>query len=105
VRVKSTIAELGTGYVCTVRGGHKPYPPGSFDFLAAYVVHEKAWYMIPEERTQGKDCVTLYPKSPKAKYGTSRQAWHLLDPDAGATSDHIDSIQGCAEEFAAEWSE
>jgi hypothetical protein len=35
VQVKSTIAELGTGYVCTVRGGHKPYPPGSFDFLAA----------------------------------------------------------------------
>jgi hypothetical protein len=27
VQVKSTIAELGTGYVCTVRGGHKPYPP------------------------------------------------------------------------------
>ena len=26
-----------------VRGGHKPYPPGSFDFLAAYVVQENAW--------------------------------------------------------------
>src|SRR5271165_1709410 len=35
VQVKSTIAELGSGYVCTVRGGHQPYPPGSFDFLAA----------------------------------------------------------------------
>ena len=53
VQVKSTIAELGNGYVCTVRGGHKPYPPGSFDFLAAYVVHDNAWYIIPEEEIQG----------------------------------------------------
>jgi hypothetical protein len=103
VQVKSTIAEVGTGYECTVRGGHKPYPPGSFDFLAAYVVIENAWYIIPEEKTWGKDCLTLYPKSPKAKYEKYREAWHQLDPDADSGGGHIDSIQGCAEEFPAEW--
>jgi hypothetical protein len=100
VQVKSTINELGTGYVCAIKGGHKPYPPGSFDFLAAYVVLENAWYIIPEEKIWGKGCLTFYPKSPKAKYEKYREAWHLLDPDPVAS--HIDSIQGCAEEFPAE---
>jgi PD-(D/E)XK endonuclease len=101
VQVKSTIAELGTGYVCTVRGGHKPYPPGSFDFLAAYVVHESAWYIIPEEKTWGKDCVTLYPNSPKSKYEKYREAWHLLDPSPDSTGGRID-IQACAEELSSD---
>ncbi len=102
VQVKSTIAELGTGYVCNVRGGqNKPYPPGSFDFLAAYVVHENTWYIIPEERTWGKDCVALYPKSPKAKYERYREAWHLLGAGADPVPGRIDSIQGCAEEASA----
>jgi hypothetical protein len=102
VQVKSTICELGTGYVCAVKGGHKPYPPGSFDFLAAYVVDENAWYIIPEKVIQGKGCLTFYPKSKKAKYENYREAWHLLDSRPGATTGHIDSIQGCAEEFSAE---
>jgi hypothetical protein len=102
VQVKSTIADLGTGYVCTVRGGHTAYPAGSFDFLAAYVVFEDAWYIIPEEEIQGLECVTLYPKSPKAKYEKYREAWNLLQPAADSNRDHIDSIQGCAEEFSAQ---
>ncbi len=99
VQVKSTIAELGAGYVCTVRGGHKPYPPGSFDFLAAYVVHANAWYIIPEEEIQGQDCVTLYPKSPKAKHEKYREAWHLLGNCREDENKGID-MQGCAEEFS-----
>jgi len=105
VQVKSTIAEFGTAYVCTVRRGHKPYPPGSFDFLAAYVVDENAWYIIPEKETWDKGSVTLHPNSPKAKYEEYREAWHLLHPDADAVKGHIDSIQGCAEEFASDWVE
>lgn len=99
VQVKSTIAELGTGYVCTVRGGHKPYPPGSFDFLAAYVVTENAWYIIPEEDTWGKNCVALYPGSKKSKYEKYREAWRLLDSLPG----HVASIQACAGEFPEDW--
>jgi hypothetical protein len=62
VQVKSTTAEMDNGYVCTVRGGHKSYAAGSFDFLAAYVVFEDVWYIIPAEEIQGQGCVTLYPK-------------------------------------------
>jgi hypothetical protein len=101
VQVKSTIAEEGSGYECRVRSGNKPYPPGSFDFLAAYVVHENAWYIIPEKETCGHDSVSLYPNLPDAKYEKYREAWHLLDPDA--EPGEIDDLQGCAEEFSGEW--
>src|SRR5271155_4933280 len=48
VQVKSTVNELEQGWICKVRSGNKPYPAGSFDFLAAYIVFEDAWYIIPE---------------------------------------------------------
>jgi hypothetical protein len=78
VQVKSTLSKLKTGYVCTVRGGHEAYAAGSFDFLAAYVVPEDAWYIIPAGLTHGKGCITLYPHSPTAKYEQYREAWHLM---------------------------
>jgi len=87
VQVKSTISKLKTGYVCTVRGGHKAYRAGSFDFLAAYVVCEDTWYLIPAALIQGKEVVTLYPNSKTAKYETYREAWHLLREAAAVSAD------------------
>ena len=70
VQVKSTI-DVGAGWICNVRTGSKPYPPGSFDFLAAYVVFEDAWYIIPEEEVRGMENITL--QSPGAQVrGVSR---------------------------------
>jgi len=78
VQVKSTIAKQGAGYVCTVRGGHKAYPAGSFDFLAAFVVPEDAWYIIPAKLLRGKRSIALFSESPTALYEKYREAWHLL---------------------------
>ena len=78
VQVKSTLSKLKTGYVCTVRGGHQAYTAGSFDFLAAYVVPDDAWYIIPAQLIQGKECIALFPQSPTAKYEPYREAWELL---------------------------
>jgi len=78
VQVKSTTAELGDGYLCTVRGGHEAYRAGSFDFLAAYAVPADTWYLIPAELIRGKKSLTLYPNSKTAKYEKYREAWHLL---------------------------
>ena len=78
VQVKSTTAELGDGYLCTVRGGHKAYRAGSFDFLAAYAVPADTWYIIPAKLIRGKESLTLYPNSRTAKYEKFREAWHLL---------------------------
>ena len=105
VQVKSTVFELEQGWVCKVRSGNQPYPRGSFDFLAADIVFKNTWYIIPEEEVQGRENISLHTETSRANDETYREAWHLLDPDAGATRDHIDGIQGCAEEFAAKWSE
>ena len=78
VQVKSTIAKQGAGYVCTVRGGHKAYPAGAFDFVAAFVVPEDAWYLIPLKSIRGKRCIVLHPTLQTAKYEKYREAWHLL---------------------------
>jgi hypothetical protein len=94
VQVKSTIFEVGTGYDCTVRGGHKSYPLGSFDFLAAYAALEDSWYIIPQDAILGKRNVPLRPNSKVAPYEKYREAWHLLQ---GAKGNRIDRIQACAE--------
>ena len=104
VQVKSTISQLRTGYVCTVRGGHKAYAAGSFDFLAAYVVLDDAWYIIPAELIRGKECITLYPKSPMSKYEKYREAWHLLReasevPEASGDGEAAEG-ESCAEDSA-----
>jgi hypothetical protein len=97
VQVKSTTSALEQGWVCKLRGS-KPYPPGSFDFLAAYIVFEDAWYIIPEEEVLGMDNITLHTGSSWENYEKYREAWHLLRAAAGAVPGRIDSIQGCAEE-------
>jgi len=101
VQVKSTIFELEEGgYTCGIcGGGRKPYPPGSFDFLAAYVIWDDAWYIIPAEMILGQARITVYPQSAKSKYARYREAWHLLGAGADPVVGRIDSIHGCAEEF------
>jgi hypothetical protein len=93
VQVKCTIAKLqsGEGYICSVCSSHKPYPPGSFDFLAAYVIREDAWYIIPEKEIRGLKSISLCTTAlgSEAKYEKYREAWGLLrkataidDPEA-----------------------
>jgi PD-(D/E)XK endonuclease len=78
VQVKSTVAELpgGTGYNCSVCHSNRPYAAGAFDFLAAYVVHEDVWYIIPEIAMRGKKALSLYTEG--GRYEQYREAWRLL---------------------------
>jgi len=82
VQVKCTLARLesGEGYNCSVCSSHKPYPPGSFDFVAAYVIPEDAWYIIPEKEIRGLKSISLCTAGPGAemKYEPYREAWGLL---------------------------
>jgi hypothetical protein len=80
VQVKCTIARLesGEGYNCSVCSSHKPYPPGSFDFVAAYVIPEDAWYIIPEKEIRGLKSISLCTVGGEAKYEHYREAWSLL---------------------------
>jgi PD-(D/E)XK endonuclease len=109
VQVKSTVCEYEAGYDCTVRGGHKAYPAGSFDFVAAYVVPVDVWYIIPAEAIRGKRSVMLYPELKTAKYEPYREAWHLLreateardEAEAGGEAE-TSAAEVTAEEAAAE---
>jgi len=98
VQVKSTICELCGGYACTLRGCQsRKYTPGSFDFLAAYVVMEDAWYIVPAELIAGKERISLASESERAHYEAYREAWYLLKrPKANK----IDSMQAGAEDTA-----
>jgi hypothetical protein len=102
VQVKCTIFELGKdgvdkGYMCSVCTSSRPYAQGSFDFLAAYLVYEDAWYIIPEAEILGKKTVSLATKSVESRYEEYREAWHLLEEPQEESGEKIE-IQACAEE-------
>ena len=84
VQVKSTSFRQSNGYHCSLAAGnHQAYAAGSFDFLAAYVVPENVWYIIPAQLTHGKATIMLYPNVPTAKYEQYREAWELLQEAIG----------------------
>jgi hypothetical protein len=98
VQVKCTTFELqsGTGYCCSTCSSHKPYPKGAFDFLAAYVIPEDVWYIIPAEEILGLKSVSLCTEEGEAKYEEYREAWDSLKRtmQPGGTID----LNACADE-------
>jgi PD-(D/E)XK endonuclease len=95
VQVKSTIYKMGRCYHCTIRTGNHPYKKDAFDFVAAYVIPEDVWYILPEKAVRGMSTVGLYPAMGGSKYDAYKEAWHLL---RGETPGKIDCIQACAED-------
>ena len=83
VQVKSTTVKNGGGYVCSVRQNNAKYARGAFDFLAAYVIPEDVWYIVPAKKLAGRGYVTLCSNSGEASFEEHREAWHLLREAAG----------------------
>jgi len=99
VQVKSTTARLGTGYQCTVRGGHRPYEGDVFDFLAAYLVPDDVWYIIPAALVSGQGCVSPYPRLETSKYALYKEAWELLRSRPASSAGVVAQLHGCADEL------
>jgi hypothetical protein len=78
VQVKSTAFACGGGYSCAVKHNNQAYARGSFDFVAAYVIPEDAWYIVPAEKMRNKETMILCSASKQALYEEYREAWHLL---------------------------
>ena len=97
VQVKSTMFKENDGYSCTVRGCRGPYVGDPFDFVAAYLIPEDIWYIIPAEKFQGQGSIGLYPRLKKSKYGRYKEAWHLLRGKRRGPNE-IGDIQACAAE-------
>lgn len=94
VQVKSTIFKEGKeGYSCTLKDSKGPYKKNSFDFVAAYVIPEDVWFILPEKVVRGMWSVGLYPKLERAKYREYQEAWALL---RGEVARGIE-LQACAE--------
>jgi PD-(D/E)XK endonuclease len=96
VQVKCTVfsSKNGAGYICSVCSSHKQYRRGAFDFLAAYLVCEDVWYIIPEKATRGKWAISLRTQCVESRHEKYLEAWDLL-----RQSEFNGDIQACAEEF------
>ena len=91
VQVKCTVAKLenGKGYVCSTCSSHKAYRPGAFDYLAAYVVLEDVWYIVPAKLIRGLKSISLCTEGSEAKYEEYREAWDLLREVTGAAEETV----------------
>lgn len=82
VQIKSTRCHHSAGaYKCHIDSNGVPYREGMLDFIAAYVIPVRVWYIIPFDATHGQSEVLLAPHRPKSKYARFKEAWHLLRPD------------------------
>ena len=81
VQVKSTIYRIGNANVCNVRPDSdlRPYTKRQIDYLAAYVIPEDIWYILPARvATALKGNIWLSPAKPGHKYERYMEAWELL---------------------------
>ena len=78
VQVKSTIFREGGGYSCTLKNSRGPYRGNPFDFVAAYVIPEDVWYILPRKKVKGMWSISLHPGLERSKYGAYKEAWGLL---------------------------
>jgi hypothetical protein len=92
VQVKSTIFPEGTGYSCSLKDSKGPYKENSFDFVAAYVIPENIWFILPEKIIQGLWSISLNPNLPTSKYFEYKQAWHYLKEQPQTIIPRIEAV-------------
>ncbi|HEX9121695.1 MAG TPA: group I intron-associated PD-(D/E)XK endonuclease [Terriglobales bacterium] len=82
VQVKSTSFRNAKcrAYVCATHRQGIRYSKKDVDFIAAYIVSEDAWYIIPLSAIRGRE-VSLNPRFRRNKYRRYREAWDLLIPE------------------------
>jgi hypothetical protein len=81
VQVKSASARWRNVYsvAATTGAAKRPYRRAEVDVLAAYVVPEDAWYLIPVGAIWPRKTIRLSPhQRSRRKFETYREAWHLL---------------------------
>jgi len=79
VQVKAASSFDGSRYNVRPGGASRLYTPDEIDFLAAHVVGENAWYMIPIEAAVPRSALHLYPhEGSKGQFEKYREGWCLL---------------------------
>ena len=79
VQVKCASYYQGHAYRIKGRSRAKKYTKEEIDFLAAHVVPENVWYIVPVEAFADMSSLHFNPRVPhRAKYEKYREAWCLL---------------------------
>ena len=79
VQVKCASSYHGGQYSVKGAGDTHLYTADDIDFLAAHIVPENIWYLVPIEAFQGHSMLHFCPHGRgKAKYERYREAWCLL---------------------------
>ena len=99
VQVKSTMFREGGGYSCSLKDSRGPYRGNPFDFVAAYVIPQDLWYILPAKICKGMWSISLHPEYEKSKYGQYKEAWHLLRGEAPEGC-FVARIEACVEDWA-----
>jgi len=86
VRSVSVLSPCGSYSVtCSLGSRKRPYPPGSIDFIAAYVVPLDAWYIIPYADLRRRTRIHIFPARPHCAFTRRREAWCLLGAQSYST--------------------
>jgi hypothetical protein len=69
-----------------IHGRAVPYKPTEIDFIAAYIIPEDTWYIIPIAAVRGTSLL-FRPKGSRKRglYDQYREAWHLLRQEKNKT--------------------
>jgi hypothetical protein len=79
VQVKRATHHYGGQYQARNGGNRGRYTKDTIDFIAAHLVQENIWYIVPVEAFAGRAAVHFNPHGRrKSKYEKYREAWCLL---------------------------
>jgi len=98
IQVKSTTFMKAGGYACAVKKAYAPYRGNPFDFVAAYVIPEDVWYIVPARKCKGQCSIWLQPRRQDLKYSPYQEAWHLLRGRDAPQPARVARIEACADE-------
>jgi hypothetical protein len=91
VQVKCSNALHRSGGFEIRGGGRHLYTEDDIDFLAAHIVPEDLWYIVPIHAFLGRPLLYFYPNKPnsRGRYEKYREAWCLLEcsPEARGWKD------------------
>ena len=90
VQVKATERCADNRYRVKATGWRDAYTSDDIDFIAAYIVPEKLWYIVPIESIAPRKGLRFYPHDGrKSLFEKYREAWCLLacDPKARGWKD------------------
>lgn len=78
IQVKSTKYRHGNRYPLNMRRSGSRHYEDAFDFLAAYVIPEDVWYIIPVHDMRLRSGPSFHRSRETSRYWKYRGAWELL---------------------------